>query len=166
MYLFIITGPPGAGKNTIAKALAQKVKRCVVIDVDLVRWMVIKPHKAPWEGHEGKSQQELGVKNTCMLAKNFLKQQYNVVITDVVSDTTATLYKKELKEYLPKIILLLPTYTEIKRRNVLRPPRLKEEEIKMLYQQQKEIKLYDIKIDNTILSVNSVVEKLPTHVDD
>lgn len=74
MSVIILTGPPGAGKNTVAQIIAMGKNKCAVIDVDLVRWMILQPHKAPWEGNAGKNQQMLGVRNACLLAKNFLKE--------------------------------------------------------------------------------------------
>lgn len=56
--VLILTGPAGAGKNTVAHEFAKKREKCAVIDIDLVRWMVLQPHKAPWEGEEGMKQQE------------------------------------------------------------------------------------------------------------
>ena len=37
MSLYIFTGPPGSGKNTIAEAMVSSRKKLAVIDVDLVR---------------------------------------------------------------------------------------------------------------------------------
>ena len=160
MYLYIITGPAGAGKNTIASAFAKHRDKCAVIDVDLVRWMIIQPHKASWDGEEGIKQQQLGVMNTCMLTRSFIKEGYDVIITDWISNETARLYKDELQEYNSKIILLLPTYEEILKRNKIRPPRLKSAEIKMTYDVQTQLTLYDKKIDNSRLTPEQVVEIL------
>lgn len=160
MYLYILTGPAGAGKNTVASTFAKTRNKCAVIDVDLVRWMIIQPHKAPWEGEEGIKQQKLGVINSCILAKSFIEQGYDVIITDWISNETARLYNEQLKEYNPKIILLLPAYAEILKRNKIRPPRLKSEEIKMTYDVQTQFTLYDKKIDNTRLTPEQVVEIL------
>lgn len=70
--VLILTGPPAAGKNSTASIFAKELSRCAVIDVDVVRWMVVQPHKAPWDGDEGKAQQKLGVQNACALARNFI----------------------------------------------------------------------------------------------
>ena len=59
--------------------------------------MYVQPHKAPWDGEEGKSQQILGVENACLLAKNFIKNKIDVVILDVITDETANLYKSLIK---------------------------------------------------------------------
>lgn len=112
---------------------------------------------APWEGEEGHKQQILGVKNTCLLIKSFINEGYDVVVTDWISDETANLYKDLLKSHNPQIILLLPTFQEIQNRNKSRPPRINDKEIKMTYDKQIELKVYDKKIDNTKLSPAEVV---------
>lgn len=163
MNVIILTGPPGAGKNTIAQIIARERSKCAMIDVDLVRWMILQPHKAPWEGNAGKKQQTLGARNACLLANNFIKEAYDVIILDVLTTGIAKLYKKHLQNNNAKIILLLPTYEEILRRNILRPPRLKEDEVKMLYDQQKAFIEYDEIVDNTHLSAEETAQKLLQH---
>ena len=113
MRVLILTGPSGAGKNTVAAVLAKKLVRCAVIDVDLVRWMVLQPHKASWDGKEGQAQQKLGVQNACVLARNFISAGFDVVILDVLTDEMARIYKSELREREPKRVLLLPTWDEL-----------------------------------------------------
>ncbi len=160
MSVIILTGPPGAGKNTIAKILAQKHDACAVVDVDQVRWMVLNPHKAPWEGEEGHCQQQLGAKNACVLTKSFSQNNFDVIILDVLSDETAQIFLEELNELNPKIVLLMPTKEEIDRRNTNRPPRLKEEEIANLYDEQNRLKTYNEKIDNSSISAEETAEKI------
>lgn len=135
MTIPILTGPPGAGKNAVAAAYARQQARCAVIDVDLVRWMVLQPHRAPWEGEEGRRQQHLGVQNACGLARRFREHDFRVVIHDVLSAETVALYRQELRDHEPKIISLLPSFEEIVRRNGLRPPQLTAEQIRTLYRQ-------------------------------
>ena len=160
MKLIILTGPPGAGKNTISEELAKADKRLAVIDVDVVRWMVRQPHKAPWDGLEGEKQQILGVENTCALAQGFLNEGYDVVILDVLSKKTAGLYREKLKSFRPKIALLIPSFEEIKKRNMARPPRLQASEIESLYRQQSDFDAFDVRIDNTIFDPIEVAKKL------
>ena len=160
MKVLILTGPPGAGKNTIAEVLAHQQERCATIDVDVIRWMVRQPHRAPWEGVDGHEQQLLGVRNACLLMEQFIHHEYDVIIHDVLSDETAKLYRTRLNEYLSKIVLLLPSVEEITRRNLSRPSRLKDEEVAMLYKSQEQLADYDDKIDNSKLSVEEVVKRL------
>ena len=160
MKILILTGPAGAGKNSIAQILAKKLEVCAVIDVDIVRWMLLQPHKAPWDGEEGRRQQILGVKNTCLLASNFVQNNSDVVILDVLSQETLQIYRKELDKFHLKIVLLLPTFEEIQKRNKMRPSRITEDEIALLYKSQEVLLGYDEKIDNTNLSAEDVAIRL------
>ena len=160
MSVLILNGPTRTGKNTIAEILSKKINRSVVIDVDSLRLMVKNPHKAPWQGEEGKHQKLLGVSNACLLTKEFKKNDFSVIILDVLSDETAKFYKDNLNEFEPKLVLLLPTWEEIVRRNKIRERRLTDEELEMVYKQQVDLKIFDEKIDNTNLSPEEVANKL------
>ncbi|HEY5601332.1 MAG TPA: hypothetical protein VIK81_04595 [Patescibacteria group bacterium] len=158
MPILILTGPAASGKNTISQFLSKKREKCAVIDVDLVRWMYFQPHKAPWDGEEGKVQQKFGVENACLLAKNFLKNGIEVIILDVIVNETIKLYR----EYFPeaKIIMLMPSFEETKKRFSRRSHTITEEEFKMVYKWQEDLNGYDEKIDNTNLTAEESADKL------
>ncbi len=160
MSLLILTGPPAAGKNAIASSYANLRERCAVIDVDLVRWMVVKPHLAPWEGEAGQRQHRLGIRNACALARNFLAEGFDVVILDVLSDELAQIYKDALASAAPEIVLLIPTLAEIEKRNLERGARLTDEEVASLYESQHHFHAFDRKIDNTDLLATEVAQIL------
>jgi len=125
-----------------------------------VRWMLLQPHRAPWDGEEGRRQQILGVKNACLLASNFVQNNSDVVILDVLSQETLQLYKKELAKFDLKIVLLLPTFEEIQKRNKMRLPCITEDEIALLHKSQEVLQGYDEKIDNTNLSLEDLAARL------
>lgn len=156
MSILILTGPAGAGKNTIGQILAKKRSRCAVIDVDTVRHMVVQPHHAPWSGEEGKAQLRLGIKNACMLAKNFQTENFDVIILDVVNNWSLNFYKESLVEF--KVVLLLPTLGEVKKRNKNREFTLEESRVEQLYKEQEEFTGFDEKIDNTNISPEEVAK--------
>lgn len=160
MGILILTGPPATGKNTIAAAFARRCARCAVIDVDLVRWMVLQPHRAPWDGVEGRQQHQLGIRNACLLARNFVANDFTVVILDIVSDETIGLYRDELRDSAPQVVLLLPTYAEIQRRAASRPPRITAAEILALYRDQEALSAHDHLIDNSRLAPDEVADEL------
>ncbi len=158
MKIIILTGPAASGKNTISKILAQKKERCAVIDVDQIRWMYIQPHKAPWDGKEGESQQMFGVENACLLAKSFAKNNIDVIILDVLTNETASVYRKNLDGV--KIILLMPAYEEAWKRFTGRPHTISDEEFRTVYQLEEKLTIFDEKIDNTNLSAEEAADKI------
>lgn len=160
MGVLLLTGPSGAGKNTVAAALEPRLERCAVIDVDLVRWMVRQPHRAPWEGAEGRAQHLLGARNASALARNLLDAGYEVVLLDALTDEVAALYREELSGRGLRIVLLLPSFEEVLRRNRVRGPRLTEEETTMLYEQHARLTGHDERIDSTSLSAEDVAALL------
>lgn len=161
MTVLIITGPAASGKNTISTLVSPKRKECAVIDVDQVRHMFSHPHKAAWDGEEGKIQQRIGVENACLLAKNFNDKGVDVVILDVIVNQTAQTYRKYFPE--AKIVLLMPSYEETLRRFKDRSSSITEEEFKTVYEWQENLTEFDEKIDNTNLTpeeVANLLEKL------
>lgn len=158
--VLVLTGGPAVGKNTIASQLAAMRERCAVIDVDNVRWMVLQPHHAPWEGEEGHFQQRLGVRNACSLTHNFIEAGFEVLILDVLIEETTSHYRKALAPYHPKIVLLHSTYEEAQRRAINRPPALTQQEFQMIHEQQKAFTAYDRKIDTTHMTADAVAHHL------
>ncbi|MFN8492393.1 MAG: AAA family ATPase [Caldilineaceae bacterium] len=158
--ILILTGPPAAGKTTIGPLLARQLERCAVVDVDQVRAMLVQPHIAPWRGEAGVAQLRLGAHNACTLAHNFVAAGYAVVILDVLTDETAQLYRTALAEYQPTIVLLLPSLTEVLRRNQTRGQWLTDDEVELLYTWQENLHVYDRKIDNTSTSAEALVFEL------
>ena len=97
-----------------------------MIDVDDVRHLVVAGHAAPWDGDQGRLQQQIGVDNACDLARRFLSAQIDVVLADFVTTHTAALYRRNLPEL--QIIRLRLPLREAHRRAQLRPVHLTEQE--------------------------------------
>lgn len=162
--LIILTGPAGVGKNTIATEFAALVERCAIVDVDTIRQMLTKPHNAPWEGEEGKKQQILGAKNAIELAENFLEDDCDVMILDVVTNETAKRYREGSSDHGLKIVLLLPSLQTILQRNANRSPKISEQEIRELYTWQENLTDYDQKIDNSELSAKDLAQRIYSQI--
>jgi chloramphenicol 3-O-phosphotransferase len=150
----LLTGPAAAGKNTIAHLYATKhSEHCAVIDTDLVRWMLRKPHLAPWPTDPpdapAQVQHRLGIKHSCLLARSFVAEGFEVVICDVVGAALAQLYRDLLANEGLRIVLLLPTWEATLRRLRERPPTISEVEARLLYDQQQQMRNYDLRLDNS-----------------
>ncbi len=158
--IIILTGPASAGKNTIANLYAKKQKQGADIDADLVRWMYRQPHVAPWEGEEGIRQLELGSKHTALLARAFIKEGCNVIVSDVITDSSAKMYKDLLSDLGIKIIRLLPSWDESIRRLHERKHTITDVEAKWVYDLQNNLTIFDFSIDNSNLSAEEIADKL------
>jgi hypothetical protein len=158
--MLIITGPTAAGKNTVALLLAERRERCAVVDFDLVRRMFVRPHQPPWAGEEGRTQQLLGVRQVCSLAGSFSEAGWDVIILDVLSDETAGIYRRLLARFSPKVVQLLPTYEEVKKRFSERGPVLTRRELEMVYEGQSKFAQYDLRLDNTAVGPGEAAARL------
>ena len=158
--ILILTGPPAAGKNTIADALAERLERCAVVDVDQVRWMVRQPHVAVWYDGEGTAQHHLGVQNACLLARSFFESGYTVIILDLLTDQTLPQYRAALAGRALRIVQLLPRLEEVQRRNEARGQWVKPERVTALWAQQVAFNGWDERIDTTDLAPDDVAQRL------
>ncbi|MEV0621370.1 hypothetical protein AB0I81_49140 [Nonomuraea sp. NPDC050404] len=149
MRALILTGPPAVGKSTIGRLVARERPCAAFIDIDDVRHLVVSGHAAPWDGPAGLAQQRLGVLNGCALAGNFLDGGIDVVIADVLTDTTAGLYRSSLPDVL--ILKLEADFGEAERRAGTRPVHVTAAEFRAMHDQQADFTGYDIRLDVTKL---------------
>ncbi len=68
-----------------------------------------------------------------MLTRNFAAANYAVALLDVLSDATAERYRAQLRDYEPRIILLMASLEIIRPRTTEWGMRLTKDEITMLY---------------------------------
>lgn len=149
--VLVLTGGPAVGKSATATGLAATLPRCAVIEVDDVRQLVRSGAAAPWEGEEGLQQHLLGVRNACALAREFTAAGIAVVVADVLTPTTAALYR----ELLPGVVVvhLVAAPEEVRRRADTRPVYLTDAEFAMLHaQDEQDPPQADARLDVTGLS--------------
>jgi hypothetical protein len=164
MSILILTGPPASSKNSVSSFVARRRERCAVIDVDQVRWMLVQPHVAPWEGEEGKHQSRLGVENACYLAARFAEDGCDVLLLDFLWNDTVAIYREQLAGYRPQIVLLMPTLKETLRRNHTRGW-LPAHEVEMLYEVMENCTDFDAKIDKSAMSIEFLAQILSDFID-
>jgi gluconate kinase len=108
----LIVGVPGAGKTTVARALAERFERSACIEGDHVQHGftvsgLVGPGDAPAE--ESHRQLELRWRNCAMLADNFFAEAFTVVVEHAASDRYwLDLFQDTLRARPLTIIVLAP----------------------------------------------------------
>lgn len=114
--LTVLSGPPGAGKSTIAHLLAEKSDRSICIEGDTVYHMVAGGYVAPWLPGNHKP---LFWTNVESLIQNALDMGYDVVFEYVLYPRDFERLKRRFKQM--QAFVLLPSEPELLRRDALRP---------------------------------------------
>lgn len=166
-WVFIITGPAGAGKSTVSRALCERFDRCAHIDVDQVRWRFLISGYVPPEGRalpeqreEARRQRALATLNATALARNFVSAGFRAVIDDVL-ETAAELddYLGELSGLDVAFVTLLPDAAALRSRDEGRPEeqRMGEraEELRQIIAANGEAR--GVRLDTSGLSVDETV---------
>jgi cytidylate kinase len=81
--LIVVTGPPGAGKSTVARALADEFDRCVLVEGDAFFAFVARGQIAPWlpEAH---AQNEVVVRAAAAAAGSYVSGGFDTVYDGII----------------------------------------------------------------------------------
>lgn len=77
--IYLISGPCGVGKSTVAKALYGHLKHAALIDGDAIMSMFPEGHEPPWEEHLA-----ITWENILSMTKSLIRHKFDVVIDFVV----------------------------------------------------------------------------------
>jgi adenylate kinase family enzyme len=117
--LIILTGPPGAGKSTIAKLLANKFSRSVHFSTDTIRHFIVGGNCAPWDtSNEAKKQHKLSEEIAQLIISKFIQNKYVVILDGIYQDKDFIKFRKKYSKVLG--FTLLPEIQVNYRRDKMR----------------------------------------------
>ena len=122
--IFLISGNQGAGKSTVARALAERFARGVYIEADLVQRMIVSGGvwpEPPEPTGEALRQLQQRAQRSAMLADSFFETGFTVVIDDIAIGDQLNMYRNSIRSHPLLLVNLVPSLEVLERRNEERP---------------------------------------------
>jgi chloramphenicol 3-O-phosphotransferase len=117
--LFVISGTQGAGKSTVAQALARRFERGAWVSADHLQKMIVSGGCWP-EGstmsEEAERQLRLRLTNACLLGRSFVAAGITAVIDDIVIGTRLDDLLEELAGQPFVFVMLTPSLEAVRQR--------------------------------------------------
>ncbi|TEA79184.1 hypothetical protein [Allopusillimonas ginsengisoli] len=171
MTIMIVAGPPAVGHNTVSDLVGTLHPNLAVIDVDDVRAMARSPIEGLLGGPAWNRVYERSIRQSCMLARDFDRDGFDVILLDVAPPETLPIYRAELSDVeTVRIVLLMADVETLLQRDRDRDPnpdpdpeplRVWHDRIRMLHRElASATDAYDEVIDNGSVAAEETAKRL------
>jgi predicted kinase len=118
-HLIVISGLPGSGKSTAARALARRFARAAHVEADRLQDLIVEG--AVEGGPDGLSaeawaQVDLRLRNACLLARSFVESGFTAIVDDIVVGRRLTDLDRHLDGVPFLFVMLAPPFEHVRQR--------------------------------------------------
>ncbi len=119
----LLTGPPAAGKSTIARLLAERFPRGVHVEGDVFRRSVVtgRAEMTPDPSREALAQLRLRYRLAALVADTYFDAGFTVVLEDVIAGPLLEECADLIRSRPLHVVVLLPTTEAVRLRDASRP---------------------------------------------
>ncbi len=127
--VIVVSGMQGAGKSTVAAAIARRFPKAAHVSADALQKLVVAGARWPEAremSEEAALQLHLRLRNACLLARSFAEAGFVAVIDDIVVGTRVDDLVREMGDMPFDFVMLTPSLEAVKRREHGRGTQLHE----------------------------------------
>ncbi len=162
--IWLVTGIPGAGKTTVARALAERLERSAVVEGDTLRNWVVRGGAWPADGAlegEAERQYELAVRNMCLLARSYAEGGFTPFL-DLVVVTRYHLeaFRGYLRGARLRLVVLAPSVEVTQARDRARGGKSGDGWTHLDTAMREELAGFGVWVDSSTLSVEETVDTI------
>ena len=110
--MIIVTGPPGAGKSTVARMVADHYETSVLLVGDDFHHAIRKGYLPPWQA-ESEHQNEVVIDSTAAAAAAYARGGYLVVVDGIIGPWFLRRWLSQVPDELPVHYIILSPSKEV-----------------------------------------------------
>ena len=120
--VIVLSGLPGSGKSTTARALAKRFDRSAHVEADRLHQMIARGAvlpdglSKPQPGDEDEKQLRLRLEQACLMARTFVQHGFTAIVDDIVISDRLDQVIGHLGGLDTRFVMLSPTFESVRER--------------------------------------------------